>query len=128
MRALGKAARSPGRVLFTGGATAVLIGWRETTIDIDIKLVPDQDTILRAIPALKESLHINVELASRMTSFLFARDGRTAARCRAGGTPGPLSFRVVAQALPAGRVLACHIYGTCHRRYTAHTDPMIAPP
>jgi hypothetical protein len=64
MRALGHAAAAPGRVLFTGGATAVLLGWRKSTIDIDIKLVPDQDTILRAIPALKESLDINVELAS----------------------------------------------------------------
>jgi len=74
MRALGQAAMSPGRVLFTGGATAVLIGWRETTIDIDIKLVPDQDTILRAIPALKESLHLNVELASP-DDFIPVREG-----------------------------------------------------
>jgi hypothetical protein len=76
MQALGRVATSPGRVLFTGGATAVLLGWRETTIDIDIKLVPDQDTILRAIPALKESLHINVELASP-DDFIPVREGWT---------------------------------------------------
>jgi uncharacterized nucleotidyltransferase DUF6036 len=64
MRALGREAATPGRVYFTGGATAVLSGWRESTIDVDIKLVPDQDTVLRAIPALKESLQLNVELAS----------------------------------------------------------------
>jgi hypothetical protein len=64
MRALAREARAPARVYFTGGATAVLLGWRHSTIDIDIKLVPDQDTLLRAIPALKESLMLNVELAS----------------------------------------------------------------
>lgn len=42
----------------------MLIGWRETTIDVDIKLVPERDEILRAIPRLKENLEINVELAS----------------------------------------------------------------
>ncbi len=74
MRALGQVAAAPGRVLFTGGATAVLLGWRKSTIDIDIKLVPDQDTILRAIPALKESLDINVELASP-DDFVPVREG-----------------------------------------------------
>lgn len=33
MRALGKAAHAEGRVYLTGGATAVLYGWREMTID-----------------------------------------------------------------------------------------------
>jgi hypothetical protein len=42
----------------------VLAGWRYTTIDIDVKLVPEADLLLRAIPHLKASLHINVELAS----------------------------------------------------------------
>ena len=64
LRALGQAAREPGHVYLTGGATAVLFGWRSSTVDIDLKLVPDQDSVLRAIPALKESLHINVELAA----------------------------------------------------------------
>jgi hypothetical protein len=64
MRALGRAAAQPGHVFLTGGATAVLMGWRDTTVDVDIKLEPDQDSILRAIPALKESLDLNVELAS----------------------------------------------------------------
>ena len=64
MRALSRAARTSGRVYLTGGATAVLHGWRDTTIDVDIKLVPDADALLRAIPEIKESLHLNVELAS----------------------------------------------------------------
>jgi hypothetical protein len=74
MRALGRAATASGRVYLTGGATAVLLGWRQTTIDVDLKLVPDQDAVLRAIPALKESLQINVELASP-DDFIPVREG-----------------------------------------------------
>jgi hypothetical protein len=65
MRALGRAAKSEGRVYLTGGATAVLHGWRESTIDVDIKVVPDSDDLLREIPRLKEQLNLNVELAAR---------------------------------------------------------------
>ena len=50
MRALGRAARVEGRVYLTGGATAVLNGWRASTIDVDIKVIPDQDELLREIP------------------------------------------------------------------------------
>jgi hypothetical protein len=64
MAAFGAAAEARARVYFTGGATAVLLGWRSSTIDVDLKLVPEHDGLLRAIPALKETLHINVELAS----------------------------------------------------------------
>jgi hypothetical protein len=64
MRALGRAASVPGHVFLAGGATAVLLGWRDTTVDVDLKLVPDQDSVLRAIPALKESLDLNIELAT----------------------------------------------------------------
>jgi hypothetical protein len=63
-RALAAAAKSPGRVYLTGGATALLFGWRESTRDVDVKFDPEQDELLRAIPAIKESLQINVELAS----------------------------------------------------------------
>jgi hypothetical protein len=64
VKALGRAAREPGRLYLTGGATAVLEGWRGSTIDVDIRLEPDSDALLRDIPALKEQLSINVELAS----------------------------------------------------------------
>ncbi|MGH2404306.1 MAG: DUF6036 family nucleotidyltransferase [bacterium] len=64
MRALGVEAQSETRVYFTGGATAVLLGWRPSTIDVDIKIIPERDNLLRAIPRIKESLSINVELAS----------------------------------------------------------------
>ncbi|MBI3997953.1 MAG: hypothetical protein HY355_02890 [Armatimonadetes bacterium] len=64
MRALGAEATAEARVYFTGGATAVLLGWRPTTIDIDIKIVPENDRLMRAIPRIKETLRTNVELAS----------------------------------------------------------------
>jgi len=64
MRALAREAVEEGRVYVTGGATAVLQGWRESTLDVDIKITPEHDRLLRAIPALKEALQINVELAS----------------------------------------------------------------
>ena len=64
MRAAGAAARRDGACYLTGGATAVLLGWRESTIDVDIALVPEQDEILRALPHIKDALRINVELAS----------------------------------------------------------------
>ena len=60
---LGRATRSSLRVYLTGGATAVLHGWRSTTVDVDLKLVPDSDEVLRAMPRLKEELEVNVELA-----------------------------------------------------------------
>lgn len=74
MRALGRAAKSEGRVYLTGGATAVLYGWRESTIDVDIKVVPDNDELLREIPKLKEQLNLNVELAAP-SDFIPVADG-----------------------------------------------------
>ena len=64
MRALGAAAEREVRVYFTGGVTAVLEGWRTSTIDIDLELVPDEGSVLKALPRLKEALAVNVELAS----------------------------------------------------------------
>lgn len=64
MRAMGRAATAEARVYITGGATALLLGWRASTLDVDLKIIPDRDELLRAIPELKESLQVNVELAS----------------------------------------------------------------
>jgi len=63
-RTVGREAHGDVRVYLTGGATAVLYGWRATTVDIDIKMVPDSDRIFQAIPDVKERLRVNVELAS----------------------------------------------------------------
>jgi len=64
MRELGNASDREGACYLTGGATAVLLGWRESTIDVDILLVPETDALLRAIQRLKDDLQVNVELAS----------------------------------------------------------------
>ena len=59
MRKLAQKAENELRVYFTGGATAVLFGWRDTTIDIDMVLVPDSDSLLQSTPALKNELAHN---------------------------------------------------------------------
>jgi len=64
MRAFGERARVEATVHVTGGATAVLMGWRASTIDVDLKIEPDDDRLLRLLPVLKEELEVNVELAS----------------------------------------------------------------
>ncbi len=74
MQVFGAAADVATRVYFTGGATAVLLGWRTSTIDVDIKVEPDTDALFRAIPRIKESLELNVELASPV-DFIPVRPG-----------------------------------------------------
>ena len=64
MRALGQESRTDARVYLTGGSSAVLLGWRSSTIDVDVEIRPEADDVLRALPRLKEELEINVELAS----------------------------------------------------------------
>jgi hypothetical protein len=64
MRELGKEADRDVRLYFTGGATAVLHGWRPSTIDVDIKMEPETDQLFRALPRIKDELQINVELAA----------------------------------------------------------------
>lgn len=64
MEAFGRAAGGDVHVYLVGGASAVLEGWRESTVDVDFAMRPEDDALLRAIPALKESLRVNVELAS----------------------------------------------------------------
>jgi hypothetical protein len=49
--ALADAGEATARVYFTGGATAVLLGWRSSSIDVDIKIVPGHDHLFRAIEA-----------------------------------------------------------------------------
>lgn len=56
---------SPGTKMYlTGGATAVLEGWRDSTVDIDVRFEPDSDEPLRRISELKEEMMVNVEFAS----------------------------------------------------------------
>lgn len=86
-RELGRTARREAKLYLTGGATAVLEGWRAATLDVDIRLEPELDELLRRIVELKETLQVNVELASppdfipevpgwRERSPFVAREGR----------------------------------------------------
>lgn len=63
-RALASATPVETTLYLTGGATAVLEGWRETTVDVDVRLEPDSDALLRRIAEVKDELGVNVELAS----------------------------------------------------------------
>jgi hypothetical protein len=49
------------RVYIVGGGTAVLAGWRASTIDVDLHA--DRDAVFRDIQAIKERLDLNIEYA-----------------------------------------------------------------
>jgi hypothetical protein len=87
MRAAGREAEKEGVCYLTGGSLAVLEGWRDSTVDIDIRLEPEQDRLLRELQRIKHDLEVNVELASPIDfvpapsgweerSPLIAREGR----------------------------------------------------
>jgi hypothetical protein len=72
--ALGRVVPPGTKMYLTGGATAVLEGWRPSTVVIDVRFEPDSDAALRRISELKEELDVNVELASPL-DFLPALPG-----------------------------------------------------
>lgn len=64
MRELGRRVKGPGTIYLVGGATAVIFGLRDTTIDIDLKIELEPQGLFEAIRDLKEELSINIELAA----------------------------------------------------------------
>lgn len=64
MREWGAAARSPDKAHFTEGAAALLLGFREQSVDVDVRLAPEPKGAFEAIAVLKDKLDLNVELAS----------------------------------------------------------------
>lgn len=64
MKALGSGVTEAARIFLVGGASSVLLNWRDSTIDVDLKIIPEHDEILRRLPSLKERLELNIELAS----------------------------------------------------------------
>jgi len=60
------------RVYFIGGGTAVYLGWRRSSVDVD--LFSDQDVVFRDIQQIKERLNINIEFA-RPEDFVPSLDG-----------------------------------------------------
>ena len=63
MAAFGENLRQETSIYLVGGVSAVLSGWRESTLDIDLKIVPDSEAY-GAIADLKERMSLNIELAS----------------------------------------------------------------
>jgi hypothetical protein len=61
---LGRGLKLDARMYLTGGSTAVLEGWRASTVDIDVSFEPEADEIFRAIARLKDEMDVNVELAA----------------------------------------------------------------
>lgn len=49
------------RVHLVGGGTAVYLGWRDSSIDVD--LFSDREDVFRDIQAIKERLNMNIEFA-----------------------------------------------------------------
>ncbi len=74
MQRVGEIVSEPATIYLTGGATAVLLGFREGTIDIDI--AGELDQLFGEIPALKRTLNINVEIA-KPTDFVPVLAGET---------------------------------------------------
>lgn len=64
MEELGRRSTGPGRIYLTGGASALLEGWRASTVDVDLKLDPEPPGIFEAIARIKNDLDLNIELAS----------------------------------------------------------------
>lgn len=90
MRYLGLKSAKVGRVYFTGGVTAVLHGWRASTVDLDLTVIPESDQLLRALSDSKEEFKVNVELASP-AHFIPELPGWEG-RCVYIGKEGKLSF------------------------------------
>lgn len=64
LQELGHIAQGPGHIYLTGGACALLLGWRQSTVDIALKLDPEPKGIFEGIRNLKQRLDVNIELAS----------------------------------------------------------------
>lgn len=91
MRRLGPAADEEATLYLTGGATAVLVGWRSSTVAVDLRIDEESEALLRAIQELKDELAINVELASPADFIPIPRGWED--RSPFVAREGPLTFR-----------------------------------
>ena len=64
LSSLGRRVRAPHTLYLVGGSSAVLVGWRASTRDVDVRPEPDSDEVLHALNDLKDELDLNIELAS----------------------------------------------------------------
>lgn len=89
--ALGRACRGPGVLYLIGGATALLEGWRDSSLDVDLKLDPEPEGVFAAIARIKEELEVNVEFTSPTDFLPELRDSRSQSRFV--GRFGPIEVR-----------------------------------
>lgn len=80
MLALGQKVDGPGTFYFTGGATALSFGWREKTIDEDIKADPEPRGFFEVIAEIKEALDTMSSWPVRICSFRNCLPGAREAR------------------------------------------------
>jgi hypothetical protein len=75
-------------VCFVGGGTAVYLGWRRSSNDVDVH--SEQDVVFRDIQEIKEALNINIEFA-RPEDFVPPLNGSVDRHVFI-DTVGPISF------------------------------------
>lgn len=63
MVAMGRRTTGAGHIYLTGGATALLHGWRPMTVDVDMKADPEPSGYFESIATIKNELSLNIELA-----------------------------------------------------------------
>lgn len=80
--------RDAHQVYFVGGGTAVYLGWRRSSVDVD--LCSEHEVVFREIQEIKERLNINIEFA-RPEDFVPALKG-TANRHVFIDTVGTITF------------------------------------
>jgi len=56
-RELGRTARVPVRIYLTGGATAVIEGWRAATIDVDLRFEPEAARLRELFDAIAPEMY-----------------------------------------------------------------------
>lgn len=64
LRELARHAEKPTQLFLLGGSSALLHGWRASTVDVAMRIEPDSGAVARAIPGIKEKLAVNIEFAS----------------------------------------------------------------
>lgn len=90
MDELARVAPRPGsyRVYLVGGGTAVYVGWRASSIDVDLH--SEDDVVFRDIQAIKERLKMNIEFV-RPEDFVPSLEGSMSRHVLI-KTIGPVSF------------------------------------
>lgn len=64
MEALARAAQTGTHIYLVGGTTAVLHGWRPSTIYVDFVMRPEDESVLRSLPSIKERRFPAIDPAS----------------------------------------------------------------